>query len=101
MNERIARLKESVAKDKERISKLQDRVKVKEEKIRELENTELMNNLNSLTAKGFAVNEIVEAIKNRDIHRLMNMMETSQEQSTENSGTGSAFQITKEENINE
>lgn len=94
MNERIAKLKESVSKDKQKIVKLQDGIKAKEEKIRELENTELMNNLNSISTRGFAVNEIVEAIKNKDVDRLMGMMET------EKSGTGSAFEITKGENIN-
>jgi uncharacterized protein YjgD (DUF1641 family) len=101
MNDRIAKLKESVSKDKQKIAKLQDGIKEKEEKIRELENTELMNNLNSISTRGFAVNEIVEAIKNKDVDRLMGMMEASQGQGTEKSGTGSAFQITKEENINE
>jgi hypothetical protein len=101
MNERIAKLKESISTDKQRIVKLQDGIKEKEAKIRELENTELMNNLNALTARGYAVNDIVEAIKNRDVDSLVGMMDISQEQSTEKSGTGSAFQITKEENTNE
>jgi hypothetical protein len=101
MNERIAKLKESISKDKQRIVKLQDGIKEKELRIRELENTKLMNSLNSLSAQGYAVSAIVEAIKNKDVDSLMGMMAVSREQSIEKSGTGSAFQITKEENTNE
>jgi hypothetical protein len=103
MNERIKKIKESVSKDEKRIIKLQDGIKTKKEKIKELENTELMNNLNSISAKGFDVNNIVEAIKNKDIHSLMGLMaaEPPQELLTDKSGTGSAFQKIKEVSTNE
>jgi len=103
MNERIIKLNESISKDEERVTKLQDGIKTKKEKIKELENTELMNNLNSISARGFAVNDIVEAIKNKDIQSLMGLMTTepTQEQLTDKSGTSSAFQKIKEESTNE
>jgi hypothetical protein len=103
MNERVIKLKESISKDRQKITKLQDGIKVKEEKIKELENTELMNNLNSISARGFAVNDIVEAIKNKDVDSLMGLMaaEPPQEQLTDKSGTSSAFQKIKEDSENE
>lgn len=100
MNQRIIKLKAAVEKDKERIQRLQDKVKVNEEKIKELQNTEILNNLNAISAKGLSVNEIVEAIREKNIDTLMELM-SEQDNSIYESGSTSAFEISKEEDLNE
>jgi len=100
LNERVAKLRESIEKDDQRITKLQDGIKAKREKITELEQTELLHNLNSICAQGMAVNDIVEAIKNNDCDTLLSLMSPAIQKETK-SGTSSAFSTTKEELTNE
>ena len=102
MSERLEKLRASAQKDEERIQKLQDGLKIKKEKIRELENTELMNSLNALSAQGMAVSDIVSAIRSRNVNVLMTLMvDDNHDASVEKSGTSSAFSITtKEKNKN-
>lgn len=101
MSDRIQKLESSIQKDEEKIlalqesvKKLQEGIKGKKEKIRELHNTQLMNNLNAITAQGLHTDEIVLAIKNRDMDALFALLEENQ---PEKSGTSSAFDTTKED----
>lgn len=101
MSERSERLKEQIAKDEAKLLKLQEEVKVKKEKLRELENAEIMNNLNALSAQGMSVSEIVNAIRNNDIDVLVSLMASEENNNSEKSGTSSAFSILKEDEVNE
>lgn len=96
MSERIEALKRSMERDEQRVLKLQEEIKVKKEKLRDLENTEILNNLNSLSAQGYPVGRIIDAIGNRDTDALMRLM-TANKPPEEESGTRSASQIVKED----
>jgi len=95
MSERLEKLRDSVQNDEAKVQKLQEDIKSKKEKIKELENAEIMNNLNSLSTQGMAVNDIITAIKNKDLDVLMSLM--SSNQSEEKSETSSAFSKINEE----
>lgn len=106
MNERINKLKEAVTRDEEHIVKLQNNIKTNKEKIAELERTDLLNNLNSISANGIPVSDIVEAIKTKNLDVLVSLMSDEIKPQTDaepKSGTGSAFdnEIIKEDNGNE
>ena len=96
MSERIEALKRSIEREKQRVLDIQERIKVNQEKLRDLENTEILNNLNSLSSQGYPVGRIIDAIGNRDTDALMRLM-AENESSEKESGTGSASQITKED----
>lgn len=99
MSERLEKLRDSVQKDEAKVQKLQEEIKSKKEKIKELENAEIMSNLNTLSTQGMAVNDIITAIKNKDLDVLMSLM--SSKQAEEKSGTSSAFSTIKEEQDHE
>ena len=100
MSKKIESLKRSAERDEQRIQKLQESVKVRKEKIRELENEEILSNLNSLHTGGVPVREIVAAIRDRDAETLIRLVEGGGP-SAEQSGTGSASQITKGDEYHE
>jgi type II secretory pathway component PulF len=100
MSERIEALKRSIQRDKQRVLSIQERIKANQEKLRDLENAEILNNLNSLSAQGYPVGKIIEAIGNRDADALMRLM-AGNKLPEEESGTGSASQIVKEDKESE
>ena len=102
MSEKLEVLKASATKDEERILKLQEKLKAKRGKIKEMENAEIMNNINSLSAKGFDVKGIISAIGRHNYAALQGLLTDSTSPIAQKSGTGtgSAFQI-KEENSDE
>ena len=100
MSERLEALKRSIERDKQRVLDIQERIKVNQEKLRDLENTEILNNLNSLSSQGYPVGKIIDAIGNRDTDVLIQLMAES-ESSEKESGAGSASQIIKEDLENE
>lgn len=99
MSERIDSLKRSVTRDEQRVQKLQETIKLRNAKIKELENAEILSNLNSLSAQGISVRNIIDAIKGRDTDTLMRLM--CNDDSTGKSGTGSASINDKEDKENE
>lgn len=99
MSERIEKLKKSAEKDEQHIQKLQEGVRLKREKIKELENAEILNNLNSLSAQGYPIDKIIAAIGERDADELLRLI--SDKESTEESGTSSASIKNEEEKGNE
>ena len=100
MNQRIIKLKAAVEKDKERIQRLQDKVKVNEEKTKEPQRTAIATTFSVAASKVRPVNEIVDAIRVKDIGVLMEPM-TEQDNFKDKSGSTSAFEISKEEDLNE
>lgn len=100
MSERIETLKKSVERDEQRVQKLQEGIKAKKEKIRGLENAEILSRLNSLSAQGYPVEKIIAAIGNKDAETLMKLIKEN-ESTAQKCGTGSAFQIKKEDSENE
>lgn len=87
MSDRIDSLKHSVERDEQRVQKLQEAIKSRKEKIRELENSEILSNLNSLSAQGLPIPKIIAAIKGRDADALIRLV--SENAPDEKSGTGS------------
>lgn len=79
MEDKVTKLLDSITKDEERILQLQNSIKSKRAKMKELQETELLNNVNILTAKGFAVTEIISAIKNNDKNKLMGFLNSAKE----------------------
>ncbi|QAT49145.1 hypothetical protein EQM14_04790 [Caproiciproducens sp. NJN-50] len=100
MSERTETLKRSLKRDEQKVIKLQEGIKFKKEKLRDLENTEILSSLNSLSARGFPISEIIDAIGDRDTDALTRLM-AENELSEKESGTGSASQIIKEATRNE
>lgn len=101
MSEKLEGMKASAEKDEQRIRQLQEKLKAKREKIRELENAEIMANLNSLSAKGFNMKEIIVAISRTDYKALKDLL-ADPAAATQKSGTGSGFaSIIKEEKNDE
>ncbi|MVB10831.1 hypothetical protein CAFE_15290 [Caprobacter fermentans] len=95
MSERIESLNRAVERDEQKIQKLQETIKARKEKIRELENAEILSSLNSLSAQGVPVKEIIAAIGSKDADTLMELVAGNEPPS--GSGTGSAFQTIKED----
>jgi septal ring factor EnvC (AmiA/AmiB activator) len=90
MNEKIEAMKQSNNKDRQRVRKLQEKIKDREAKIQEMEQAELMDQVNSLSAKGFDVKKIISAIQDKDYGSLMSLIKTDGQGGTD---TGSAPQI--------
>ncbi|MCI1982592.1 MAG: hypothetical protein LKJ45_05435 [Oscillospiraceae bacterium] len=90
MNEKIEAMKQSNNKDRQRVRKLQEKIKDREAKIQEMEQAELMDQVNSLSAKGFDVKKIISAIQDKDYGSLMSLIKTDEQGGTD---TGSAPQI--------
>lgn len=67
----MEKINASIEKDELKISSLQEGIKQKKIKLKELEAAQILNNINSLNAKGKNVKEIIEAINNNDTQKLL------------------------------
>jgi TolA-binding protein len=90
MSEKVEAMKQLNNKDRQRVRKLQEKIKDREAKIQEMEQAELMDQVNSLSAKGFDVKKIISAIQDKDYGSLMSLIKTDGKGGTD---TGSAPQI--------
>lgn len=77
MTDKTLKLVQAIERDEQQILKLQNGIKDKKLKIKELENSEILNNVSILTAKGFAVKDIIDAIKNNDKAKLIKYLSNS------------------------
>lgn len=84
MSAHIDKLKLSVKRDEEHIQELQDGLKSKREKIKELEDAETLNNLNALKGQGLKVDDIIIAIKNKNLDALTQLMAEEESEKGEN-----------------
>ena len=99
MSERTESMKRTVERDEQRIQKLQESIRTRKEKIRELENEEILGELNSLSARGLSVRQIVAAMKDGDADTLFRLIKAGE--AADKSGTGSALETDKEAVRNE
>ena len=99
MSERTESMKRTVERDEQRVQKLQESIRTRKEKIRELENEEILGELNSLSARGLSVRQIVAAMKDGDADTLFRLIKAGN--ATKKSGTGSALEMNKEAVRNE
>ncbi len=99
MSDKIESLKHSVERKEQQIQKLQEAVKKQKGKIRGLEKSEILSNLNSLSAQGYPVKKIISAIYDKNADALIRLMD--EVGSKDESGSGSATANDKEDKGNE
>ena len=75
--EQIDRLKQLNQRDEEKILKLQAAVRERKAKIDTLKDSELLHGVKLLSSEGIDVNQIIQAIQNKDTDTLFAFMENA------------------------
>lgn len=75
MSEKIQKLKASIKNDKAKLETLKKEIASKEKRLKDLEMDEIMGKLNVIRSDNISVLEIVDAIQNKDINKLRELME--------------------------
>lgn len=79
--EKINKLKKEIESDTKKLNNLKEILKNKQKQLKDLEQQQILNKINILTSKGINLDEVIDAIKNKDTQKLIEFMEV------ENNGT--------------
>ena len=79
MNEKIEKLRAAIEHDQERIRAIQEGIAEKEKKLRELEVSEIQGKIMEIRSKNMDVWEILDAIRDKDVEKLMELTEEEAE----------------------
>lgn len=75
MSEKIQRLKASIENDKKKLEALKKEIADKEKRLKDMEMEKIVGKLNVIRSDNISVLEIVDAIQNKDINKLRELME--------------------------
>ncbi|HIR57102.1 MAG TPA: hypothetical protein IAA54_05485 [Candidatus Gallacutalibacter pullicola] len=75
MSEKIQKLKASIENDKAKLEALKKDIADKEKRLKDLEMAEMMGKLNVICAGNTDMMGILDAIQNKDLDKLMELLE--------------------------
>lgn len=75
MNERIKRLEEKIEKDIKRRDALNESIRENQAKLKELQQTDLLNQVTILMDDGADMDRMLQAIREKDLDTLMTLMD--------------------------